>query len=459
MKKLHSLYDITVVSFALFAMFLGAGNIIFPPFIGAQAGWFWLLACLGFVITGIGLPVAGVVAIGFADGSPDNVADKVAPDFSKILSSVLLLFIGPLFAIPRTAATTVELSLLPYLPESIAPKSVLVIGAAVFFLFCFYFVITPTKTIDRIGTFLTPLLLLFLLIIIGLSIFKPIAAPTAPADLNVVQAAHLGFTTGYQTMDALGAMVFGGIIYETLRSKGYSKERSKALLLPIAGICGCGLLAVYGGLIWLGASDSAALQHISIKTELTSQAVFHLAGKPGQILLSIVILLACCTTAIGLLLSASKHFHNLLRNKFSFKTVAVACTLLSYAISILGVEGIIKLAAPVLEILYPLIIVLIVLALCGKRLRYRYIYSGAILAAMPAAVLNVLRLYLVTKPFADAWLPLFPFGDAGFGCFIPALFGAFFGDWLGKSRELEGKLPATALAQVTDNDTNASSSC
>lgn len=444
MKPSKRTRDIFVIGFALFAMFLGAANIIFPPFMGAMSGKYWYLACLGFAITGTGLPVLGVVATAKAGGTADGACSKVSLQFSRILNVLLVLFIGPLFAVPRTAATTVELSVIPFLPASfpLDTRLTLALASLIFFSICLFFILKPGNAIDRIGTVLTPFLVLFLFTLILLAVFSPIDRP-GPAAEGYSQAKlfHFGFTTGYQTMDAMGAIVFGGTIFKALRSKGYSQRESSRMMWPIALVCGIGTLSVYMGFAWIGASGSQLLQGIGEKTQLTVQAVRALAGLPGMILLALIIFLACCTTAIGLILSATDYFYELFKRRFSYRKIALILTSIAYLISIMGVEGIIGLASPVLELLYPIVIVLILLNLFGSRVRYRTVFRVALIAAAPVAILNVLRLYFVTRPVADAWLPYFPLGDAGFGCFIPALLGAFFGDWWAKSRALQNRLP------------------
>lgn len=441
--------DILVIGFALFAMFLGAANIIFPPYLGAIAGKYWWLAFFGFILTGMSLPVLGVVATSKAGGSADAISNKVSPRFATILNSLLMVFIGPLFAMPRTAATTVELSLIPFLPQSIDPQIVLLTGGFVFFSISYLFARNPGRVVDRIGTILTPLLVLFLLSLILYSIIQPVGKP---ATSTVPHAFHTGFVTGYQTMDAIAAIIFGGTVMSTLRAKGYSLAESKKMIWPIALICGLGIVVVYGGFTWIGASGSSKLQQLYEKTALTVEVTRLLAGSTGQILLALIVFLACCTTAIGLTATATHYFLPFFKGKLSYKGLVLLLTLLSYGMSIQGVEGIIVIASPILELVYPVVIVLVVLNLLGERIRYNYVYIGALLGALPAAILNVMRLYLFSRPVADAWLVHFPFGDAGFGCFIPAMLGALIGDWLAKSRELQGRLPESARLRYPEEE-------
>ncbi|HHX37781.1 MAG TPA: branched-chain amino acid transport system II carrier protein, partial [Clostridiaceae bacterium] len=417
MKKGIKVRDIPVVGFALFAMFLGAGNIIFPPFLGAQAGTGHILAWLGFAATGVGLPVLGVVAVAKSGGTADGVSLKVSKSFAKILNILIMTFIGPLFAIPRTAATTVELALQPFLPETWSTQGILIVGALIFFAICLFFVLTPNHAVDRIGTILTPLLVIFLLALILISIFNPLGKPV---EGILSEPFSTGFTTGYQTMDALASIMFGGTVFMALMQKGYEKEEAQRAMWPIALIAGIALMLVYLGLIWVGASGSGILQSFNEKTALTVAAVRELAGLTGQIILAGIIFFACCTTAIGLIMTAADYYRESANNKRSYRFWAILVTLISYFISIIGVEGIIIIAAPLLELIYPVVIVLVVLNLFAPRLQHRWIYIGALLGAAPAAILNALRCFETLKSFSESLLVYFPFGLSGFGCFVPA---------------------------------------
>lgn len=424
-------------------MFLGAANIIFPPYLGARSGSSWLIACLGFTLTGTGLPLLGILATAVAGGRADDMPGRVSPAFSRFFISLLILFIGPLFCIPRTAATTVELSFLPFLPAGTNKFAVLVIGSVLFFSINLFFVLNPSNAIDKIGTFLTPLLVVFLLGLISLAIISPVGRPVEPLPEVVEKGVFAqGFTTGYQTMDALAAMLFTTSIFSTLKAKGYENEEARRMLVPVAVISGIGTAVVYGGFIWIGASGSAHLQSIQEFSSLTVSAVTLLAGNIGRIVLASIIFLACCTTSIGLLMTSSEYIYKVTNAKYKYRSIALLVTGLSFVISIMGVDGIVQLAAPVLEVMYPAVIVLIALNLLGRRVRYDYAFHGGLLGALPATILNVLRLYDPTRPVAERYLVFLPLGSAGFGAFAPALIGAVLGCLLGYYLDKQGKLPA-----------------
>lgn len=432
--------DLFIIGFALFAMFLGAGNIIFPPFMGAVAGGEWPLASLGFILTGTGLPMLGVIAVAKAGGTANDFSKRVSQTFAIAMTTIILTFIGPLFAIPRTAATAVELSLVPFLPERFDPKTILVVGALGFFLICLYFVLSPNNVIDRIGSILTPMLLLFLVTLIVIAIVKPIGKPGA-ADLARVDASifHYGFSTGYQTMDALASIVFGGTIAHTIWKKGYKDRQATHLMTGVAMVAGLGTMLVYLGFTWIGASGSEQLQVFTDRTKLTVASVELLAGTFGQILLALIIFLACLTTAIGLLLTAGEYFTELFKGKIVFRKMVLILVLISYLVSIMGVEGIINLSTPLLEIIYPVAIVLIVLNLIGEKIPYDEVFIGGVIGAIPFGVVQALKTIAVTRPTAEAILTHVPLGPQGFSFVIPSVAGCIIGWWVGRNRH--GKMP------------------
>ncbi|MDO5737779.1 MAG: branched-chain amino acid transport system II carrier protein [Eubacteriales bacterium] len=422
--------DVLVMGFALFAMFLGAGNIIFPPFLGAMSGSKWWLSGLGFLITGSGLPVLGVIAVAKAGGKATDISKRVSPNFALVINCIILTFIGPLFAIPRTAATTVELSIRPFMSDQIDPQTLMIVSSLIFFGICLFFILSSRSVMDRIGNYLTPVLMFFLLILIVLSIFKPLGQPGQPFDEAAESGFfHLGFSTGYQTMDALGSIVFGGTVALSILRKGYDKQETRSMLKGVGIIAGLGIMVVYLGFIWIGASGSSTLQQYSQRSVVTTEAVKLLAGGFGQVLLALIIFLACLTTAIGLLFTAGEYFSDLAKGKLSFKQVVVILTGISYLISILGVEGIINLSTPLLEIIYPLVIILIALNLIGDKIKYDECFRWGVIMAVPMGIVTAMRTISITKPTAEEILTHVPLGPQGFAFFVPAVCGCIAG-WL-----------------------------
>lgn len=412
MKKNQSMQEIIILGFALFAMFFGSGNLIFPPFLGRLVGEQYLVACIGFIAMGVGLPLLGVMATAKADGQFHLVAERVGKVFSIVLMTALILAIGPFLAIPRTAATTFEMSIRPFLPN-LSP----VIVIALYFCLTLFFVFKPGKVIDVIGKFLTPALLVILAIIIIKGIFIPIG----PLTENTIE--HV-FTTslieGYQTMDALAAVCFGGLIVANLKQKGYSDTSSiiKATLKSsLIALVGLGL--IYGGLIFVGAHTSTLVGEYE-KTALVIEITRQILGEMGAVFLALAVGLACLTTSIGLTTTGANYFSNLSKGGLSYNLVAVLISLLSFAIALLGVDNIVGLTVPVLKILYPMIIVLVIFTLAGKVVDDDRIYRITTYVTLIVSILDVLGQSFKIE-FLQNIISYLPFAAYDFSWLIPAV--------------------------------------
>lgn len=434
-------HDIVLAGMALFAMFLGAANIIFPPFLGAAAGDQWVPAGLGFLLTGVGLPVLGIIATANAGGQALDLGKRVSPGFSILLNIMILIFIGPLFALPRTAATTIELAVVPFLPKSWNSNLVLPIGCAIFFLICLIFVLNPSDTLDKISKFFTPVLVVFLTTLILIAIFDPPGEPvTAVNSLQTKGAFPSGFSTGYQTMDALGAIVFCTTVYNSIHNKGWQREQIAKMLIPTSLIAGVGLFFVYGGFIWIGAAGSSQLQGIAEYSTVTVKAVELLAANVGNIMLAVIIAFACVTTGIGLLVTACDFFFHLFKEKVSYRVLLFLNIMIAYGIAILGVDKIIKLAEPCLAVIYPIVIILVILNLFNHKIKYNFVFTGSLIAACPFILLDLLTLFDGSKDLANTLLAYVPLSKQGFGSLLPAFLGAIIGSCVASYLDKKGKL-------------------
>lgn len=415
-----TLSDVIVVGFALFAMFFGAGNLIFPPSLGLMAGDKWLTSLIGFLLTGIGMPLLGIIAVSKSGGTIEKFAGKVSPSFAKILGTIIMLAIGPLLAIPRTGATTFEMGVKPILPTA---NPVLV--SIVFFAITLFFVISPSKVIDSIGKVLTPVLL----ITIGIIIFKGITAPVGSlAATGIANPFSKGFTEGYQTMDALGSIVLTSIVIGGLVAKGYTEHKQQMKLTMLSGmVAAAGLLIVYGGLMYLGATASSSYPADVAKTDLIIGVTGQLLGSWGKIALGLTVALACLTTAIGLTATAGEFFSKLSNNRVSYRTVVIIITVFSAVVSNAGVETIIKFAVPLLVTVYPVAIVLIVLSVFDNFIKRRGVYIGAVFGALFVSLFDALAAVGVNITSVQAILKMLPLADQGFYWLVPAVIGAFIG--------------------------------
>lgn len=364
MKKIKSknhLKDCVVIGFALFSMFFGAGNVIFPPYLGLQSGSEWLLGFVAYYISDIGLAMLTIFVLLRTDG-PDGITGHLGKVPAALLMSVVVLCIGPLVAIPRTAATTFEMSVLPLLPSA----SSLVVSV-IFFALILLLCIKESAVVDIVGKVLTPLLLLGLLVLIVKGIVSPLGKP---ANITWVDSVvSTGLKAGYQTMDVLAAMVFGIIILKSAADKGYkdSAERN-GIVQGAAILSGVLLLVVYLGLAYLGASVSRIYKTPLTRAELIINIVTLLLGKVGVAVFGIVVALACVTTAVALVSSAASFFCNLSGGKIKYSLLVTIICVFSAAAANLGLDRIVAFASPILNVVYPPMLVIILLSIAGDKL-------------------------------------------------------------------------------------------
>lgn len=415
MKKYR---DILTIGFALFAMFFGAGNLLLPPFIGLQIGHHIGITILAFGLTGILLPFLGVLSIVQSGNSIQDLGNRVHPLLAPVLGAIIMLCIGPLIAIPRTAATTFEVGVLPLFPDFNPIWS-----AILFFLITWSLTIVPSKVVDIIGNFLTPALLMLLVLLIGIGVFNPLGS-YSQNELSALESFTLGFTEGYQTLDVLASVIFAGIIISATQSKGYEKSKEKSKIVIASGalsaIC---LFFIYGGLLYLGATADITNVDISRSALLIHIAKSNL-GEVGMIAIAFCIALACLTTAIALTSAVGSFFSQMTDGKLGYKTLVTICCILSAAISITGVDNIIQFAYPPLAFVYPIVITLVIyMVIFGKVITSRLPYIGALLASTSIAVINLLNLL---NFWSKEQLEIFnkiPFFALDLGWVVPSILG------------------------------------
>ena len=410
-KKLVT--DSIVVGFALFAMFFGAGNVVFPPYIGMHAGEQWANGFLFYFIADIGLALVAMFAILHAGGA-DNITGRIGHVASKVLMCAVILCIGPMVAIPRTAATTLEMSVTPFF-SGISP----VVFSIIFFAVILLLSIKQSAVIDIVGKILTPALLIGLLILIVKGFVSPIG-DIVDTGVSASEVTVNGIKSGYQTMDVLAAMAFGIIILSSADEKGYTDSKSAAKMIGIAAaLSGVLLLIVYFGLTYLGATASTVFPTDISRANLVIGIVELLLGKAGLIIFAIVIALACITTAVALVSSAASFFAKLANDKISYSVFVVVICVSSAVISNLGLDMIIAIATPVLDIVYPPMLVLILLSWFGDKL-HKSVYVSSVAGSLIASVLATAELYGMNIPVIDS----LPLASLGFGWLTPAvLFG------------------------------------
>lgn len=409
--------DVFALGFMTFALFLGAGNIIFPAESGLQAGAAVWRAALGFLITGVGLPLLTVVALARVGGGLTALTQPLGKTAGTVLAVAVYLAIGPFFATPRTAVVSYEIGVVPFFGSS---SSGLLVYSTTYFALVLYLAITPNKIMDRIGTLITPVLLLALAILGGAAFFKPAGVVGDVLGMYQQEAFLQGFLHGYLTMDALGALAFGVVIATALRSKGVQSERLVTRYSIYAGlIAAAGLSTVYLSLFYLGATSQGIASEAQNGGQVLAIYVQHAFGPVGNLLLALVIALACLTTAVGLLVACGEFFSE--RLNIAYQYVVIFFVLFSWAVSNQGLEQLIQVSIPVLTGLYPLAIVLVVLSLFDRYWRSSIlVFRGTMLVTLVFGVMDGLAAAGFTE-----WVPeLFnrlPLAQQQMGWVVPAV--------------------------------------
>ena len=376
MKKTSS-KDFIVIGFALFAMFFGAGNLIFPPFIGNLVGDKAPVAIIGFLITGVGLPLSAIIACAKINGTFSDISGRVGKMFAIISTTALILAIGPMLCIPRTAATTYELTVQPIFPG-----------------------------------------------------ITPVVSPLGPVvNTNFKGAFSTSLLEGYQTMDTMGSVIYASIILAAVRSKGYTDQKdviSVTIKSGMVAIIGLGL--VYGGLMILGSQTSQIISGKIGRTALVIEIVKRDLGNIGIVILGIAVGLACLTTAVGLLSTGAEYLSKLTKGKVSYNVFAIIISLVSGILGIGGVDKIIKFSVPILQILYPIVIVLIVITLLGKAVKNDSVVKFTVYITLIVSIIDTMNTLTGEKvTFIKGILGIIPLSGVGFAWLIPAIIAFIIG--------------------------------
>ena len=425
-KKLSHIFTI---GFALFAMFFGAGNLLLPPLIGVKVGTEFLIAIIAFGLSGILLPFTGILAVTQSGDSFNDLGNKVHNKVGVIVGTIIMICIGPLIAIPRTAATTFEVGLKPFFPDLGA-----LLPCILFFVITFALSIKPSKIVDVIGNYLTPILLVLLVALIVLGILNPEAA-TQTTKLNFADSFTFAFIEGYQTLDVMASVIFAGIIIKAAKDKGYHQTKQKSQVVIYSGIIAVvSLLFVYGGLIYLGATSGISNPEIK-RSELLITISHNILGKYGLIAIALAMGFACLTTAIALTTAFGVFFQKIFNNKISYVLLVTICCLVSLFLSVFGVDAIINFAYPPLAFVYPITItiVLYVLIFSGK-IKQKEPYIGALIGSVLISTCSVLNILGVLPESILNILNKIPLFSYDLGWILPSLIGFVIGLLISKNK-------------------------
>ncbi|MBT2696764.1 branched-chain amino acid transport system II carrier protein [Bacillus sp. ISL-40] len=425
--------QIVFISFMLFSMFFGAGNLIFPPFLGQSAGTHLWTALAGFIVSAVGLPILGVIVVAKA-GSFNELNQRVHPFFAFIFPFLIYIAIGPGLAIPRAGSLAFEMGLAPFLPEHLVGNPVsLLVYSIIFFGLVAWLCMFPSKLIDLFGKLLTPILLALITIIFIKSLIDPIGSFAEPKENYEANPVFQGVLDGYLTMDALAALAFGIVIANTLKAQGVIENKKRSLYMMYAGL-GAGLLltVIYLILGYLGAASSS-LGQTENGAQILSNVMTHLFGQSGTFILGLVFTIACFCVSIGLVTSCSQFFANAIP-KIDYKKWVIILSVLSTAIANLGLTQILQISVPILGMIYPLAIVIIFLGLIDdfiKRYPQIYIYVVSFVALF--SIIDTINKTFLANKWSGV-LDILPFYMEGLGWIIPALIGLVVGFLFGMFR-------------------------
>lgn len=426
MKEL-SKKDLLLVSLMLFSLFFGAGNLIFPPFLGQTAGTATWVAMVGFFITAVGFPVLGVIVVA-KSGGLNLLADRVNPAFSSVFTVLIYLSIGPCLGIPRAGSLPFEMAVAPYLPKGVSVTFAMFLFTLIFFSVAYWLSLSPTKLVDRMGKVLTPALLALIAVIFISALVKPLGGYGDPTGPYVNSAFVTGFLEGYLTMDTIAALNFGIVIAMAIKTKGIDDEKVVVSTSIKAGmIAGVLLIAIYSVLGHLGATSGGRFGATENGAQTLTNVMNYIFGKPGAVLLAVVFTLACLTTCVGLITSCSQYFATLTK-KVTYKNWVAVLALFSMTVANLGLTKILSISVPVLNAIYPIAIMLIVLGCLDKFFKgSSAVYSLTILFTGVVSIVDALGQAGINLGSMVSVFEKLPLYSDGLGWVVPALAGMSIG--------------------------------
>lgn len=415
-------FDFVVVGLALFAMFFGAGNLIFPPDLGLKSGTEWFVGFFTYFIVDAGLAVVGILAMIKADGKTENITGVAGKAIGVIINTAVILAIGPGLAIPRNGAVTYSLGIAPLFGFSADNKVALAVFSVVFFAVVLLLTIRPSKVVDIVGKWLTPALVIALVVLIVVGFVAPRGDVMPAVTDSVVKD---GIVNGYQTLDALASLFFGIVIITAVKGKGYTgKKEGSSAVLKASLVAGALLFVVYGGLAFLGATTGTLWRDAVVggsvdQATLLVNITNELLGSAGVTVLSIIVALACLTTAIGLTTAVAEYFEDLTNGKLSYKTLVIATCVVSALLCNMGLAEILKVSVPVLLILYPVVLLFMAATFLHDVVKNVNAYLLSCAVTFVVSLLTVANDMFFLGKFA--WIHSLPLDAYGLNWVLPAV--------------------------------------
>lgn len=406
---------ILFLGMALFAMFFGAGNLLLPAFLGLQTRTDWVSAFSGFSLTAILAPFLAVFAVAISGNYFTDLGSRANVKFAYALALINVLCIGPLIALPRSGASVYEVAIQPILPNA-QPVWVSVIFFGVVMVLSF----SMNKLTGVLGKLLGPILLFFLAVLIVPALFIGSEVDLPPTIIE--DRFYVGFQEGYQTMDVLAGLIFAVILIAGAKSRGYThvNDRIEVVVKSAIFAAGC-MLLVYGGMFYLGAHANVEITNLSRSGLLLHIATQQLGSK-GIYLISILMILACLTTAIALTAGSANFFERLTKGKLGYIEGIISITLVSVILGITGVDAIIDYASTLLNFIYPVTLVLILsVLLFGGTIKNQKPYFITLIITMIISFIRVLIKWFPNEEVFTQLLEALPLARFNLEWVLPAV--------------------------------------
>lgn len=437
MNKKNFWKDTIIVGLALFSTMFGAGNLIFPPQIGLFSGDQWVLGVLGLLLGGIILPVLALWAVNNVGDKAQDLMGHVSPWFYNAYYLIGCSFIAMGSTLPRSAATTHEMAIQPLFPN--VPIWITVI---VFFVLVYFFACDPNSVIDKLGKYMTPILVVLLAIVLIKGVISPLGTPV---DTGIGGGAFGdAILTAYNTGDLTVGIMFASVILLDLRRRGYNGKECKKGGFMAGVVSIVVLFAVYGTLTYIGACASGVYPQDTAQTALLSGIIQDIMGPVGMACLGGAVALACLTTAVGIGTTCVGFFYDFFKKKIPYKVLMLIACLIGIFMGITGVQNIVNYVTPIFLVVYPALIVNTVLGLLNKFLPNDGFYKGGVLMA---AVVSLGDAVLSVNPnigWLQSFMDLFPFSGLGFAWVVPTIIGMVVGAIICRGKPKYQPLPDPA---------------
>lgn len=404
--------EIWISGFALFSLFFGAGNLILPTSLGVKSGSNWWIVLFGFAVTAVVIPILSIFAHAKLQGTLYDFGKKVSPIFSTVFC-FLIYAIAIAIPGPRTAAVTHEMTVRPFF--DVSP----LLTSTIYFGLVFIFVINRSKIIDVLGKFLTPIIVIILLIIIILAIISSPETNLLPTIKNPFAD---GILEGYQTFDAIAGVVVGAVMIVSLNFGNLHTFDEKKQVISKSGlIAGVGLLLIYGGLIFSGFLFSATFPENATRIDILTSLSLQTLGGFGRIFLSVLVALACFTTAVGVVTGTADYIKGICKNsQKAFVITTAICSIIGILVGSFQVDFIIILAVPALMFLYPITIVLILLNVIPDKFGSKIVFRAVVFTTFLFSIPDFLG-FIIDEKYLLTIKNIIPLANNNMGWVLPSL--------------------------------------